>query len=68
MFLHESTYLLTLQISNVILDEHGQACPKRLLKLSKVFFLRHSKTVGVPKLIFGHLHSGESDHFTLCID
>ena len=34
-FLHEGTYLLKLQTVDVILGGHGQACPKRLLKLSR---------------------------------
>ena len=32
-FLHAGTYLLKLQIDDVILYDWGQACPKRLLKL-----------------------------------
>ena len=31
-FLDAGTYLLKLQIDNVILGGRGQACPKRLLK------------------------------------
>ena len=32
--MHAVTYLLKLQVDDMILGWHGQACPKRLLKLS----------------------------------
>ena len=63
--MYATSYLLKLQTDHVILDGDGQACPGLLKEAFEIYI---SQTVGVPKLIFGHLSLGESDYSKLCID
>ena len=59
--MHVTSYLVKLLVDHINLDGHGQAYPKRLLKLYI------SKTIVVSKLIFGPLPLVEKGSYKITI-